>query len=319
MKDCYGRNIDYLRISITDKCNLRCRYCMPENGISLLNHAHILRYEEIYLFLKAAVKNGIKKVRITGGEPLTRRGIVDFVSMVRSFDKIEDIAITTNGILLPDMAKKLKNAGLDRVNISLDTLDSEKYFYITRGGSLKDALLAIDKASEYFPVKINSVLIKNFNENEFDDFVLLAMKYNMQVRFIEKMPVGYGAVNFDEEYVSCDELVKKAEKISCGEPFNDGVATVYPLGKERAAIGFITPLIHKFCTGCNKIRLTSDGKVKTCLFSQNEYDIKPYINSETEMDKFYKEMITKKEEQHFINNKNQNQWIQNRDMNKIGG
>lgn len=273
MIDQQGRNITYLRISVTDKCNLRCTYCMPEEGVSPLCHGDIMSVEETIDAAKAAADLGISKIRITGGEPLVRKGIIELCGGIARIPEIEEICITTNGTLLPTYAKALRAAGVDRLNISLDTLDPQKYEKITRIGNLKQALDGIRAAKEagFTDLKINVVLMAGFNDNEIPEFVALTKDENLDVRFIELMPIGSGAQM--DAYVSCDRVLDAVPSLV---PLHkaDGVAELYRLPDGLGRIGLIRAISCKFCRQCNKIRLTADGHLKPCLHSDIEFSIK---------------------------------------------
>ncbi len=277
--DSFQRPINYLRISVTDRCNLRCVYCMPEEGVSLMSHADILSYEEIYRVVEVAAQMGIDRVRLTGGEPLVRAGVPELVRMIAGIDSITDIALTTNGILLPKYAAELKEAGLKRVNVSLDTLKPDRFRQITRCGELKDTLLGIDKASEFAldPVKINMVVMAGINDDEIIDFAKKTIDEGWHVRFIEHMPV------LDEEsltprLVSVSEIRSKIESLGKLEPYQhkvgNGPAKYYRLPGASGTIGFITPVTEHFCYRCNRLRLTADGKLRPCLLSEEEIDVR---------------------------------------------
>lgn len=275
MIDNYGRVIDYMRISVTELCNLRCRYCMPEEGIVKRAHDEMMTAEETIDAVKAAVSLGIKKIRITGGEPLVKRGIVRLCDAISAIDGVEELCITTNGTLLPKFGKELREAGVSRVNISLDTLDPDKYREITRVGELSEALAGIDAAFEagFDKIKINNVLMGGFNDDEIADFVRLTVDRPIEVRFIELMPIG-GGMDFDRSgFISCQQVLSKVPEL---EPLerSEGVAVLYRLPGAKGRIGLIRPISCEFCGDCNKIRLTSDGMLKPCLHSDAELCIK---------------------------------------------
>lgn len=282
MLDKYNRDINYLRVSITDRCNLRCVYCMPKEGLSLIGHDDILRYEEILRIIRVAVGMGIKKVRLTGGEPLIRRGLVEFISSLNKIEALKDISLTTNGILLEAYAERLFNAGLKRINISLDSLNAQKYAQITRGGDLKTVLRGIDEVFRigFWPIKINIVAIKGFNDDEIIDFAKLTLDKPYQIRFIELMTVGRTGLNYDGKYISSDQIKSCIANSYWLEPVdgitnqNDGPAEMYKIRDGVGKIGFISPLSHKFCFKCNRLRLTSDGQIRSCLLSDEEFDLK---------------------------------------------
>lgn len=315
MKDLQGRKINYLRISVTDLCNLRCKYCMPHSGVEKFPHENILTVEEIIKVTEEFTKLGIDKVRLTGGEPLVRNGILDIVKGIGKLDKIKDFAMTTNGIYLYENAEKLKNLGLDRVNISLDTLDSEKYFKITRGGDIKKVFKGIKKALDVGlkPIKLNVVLLKGFNDDEIDDFINLTKEEEIEVRFIELMPIGEG-INFKDNYINNEEIIKlNKDLIKIESQDKSSPAEYYKLKGAKGKIGFINPLSCSFCDNCNRLRLTADGKIKNCLHGKEEYDIRKYINNG--LNERIIEIVNKKPERHLLN-----QGIYtNKEMNKIGG
>lgn len=275
MIDNYGRVIDYMRISVTELCNLRCRYCMPEDRIVKRAHDEMMTAEETIDAVKAAVSLGIKKIRITGGEPLVKRGIVRLCSAISAIEGVEELCITTNGTLLPKFGKELREAGVSRVNISLDTLDPDKYREITRVGELSEALAGIDAAFKagFDNIKINNVLMGGFNDDEIEDFVKLTVDRPIEVRFIELMPIG-GGMDFDRSgFISCQQVLSKVPEL---EPLerSEGVAVLYRLPGAEGRVGLIRPISCEFCGDCNKIRLTSDGMLKPCLHSDAELCIK---------------------------------------------
>lgn len=282
--DSFGRKITYLRVSITDRCNYRCTYCKPAEQFKFIPHEEILRYEEIVEIIEEAVDLGITKVRITGGEPLVRKGIVDFVKKLKRIEKLEDISLTTNGFFLVEYAEKLKVAGLNRVNISLDSLQKNKYRKITRGGNLERVLKGIDSALKagLLPIKINTVLIKGTNNDEVEDFVRLTLERPLNIRFIELMPSGEKATdNYKGKFISVleikESLAKKYSFNSINTSSGNGPAKYYEIEGGKGTIGFITALSQHFCQSCNRIRLTSDGKIRPCLFSNQEIDLKKAI------------------------------------------
>lgn len=268
MRDQFEREITYLRVSVTDLCNLRCRYCMPE-GVCQMRHEDILSFEEIVEIVSAAAELGVRKVRITGGEPLVRRGCVDLVRMVAAIPRIGEVDMTTNGVLLARDAAALKAAGLKRVNISLDSLDPEKYKDITGGGDLKAAVAGIKAAFDagLTPVKINTVLIGGFNDDEIPAFVELTRRYPVELRFIELMPMGgqFGK----EAYVPGSRVLEMVPALA---PISQdgGVAQLYRLPDGKGRVGLISPLSRHFCGTCNRLRLTSEGNLKPCLHSDQE-------------------------------------------------
>lgn len=273
--------IDYLRISITDRCNLRCVYCMPAEGVQSLSHDQILTYEEIGAFTKAAAEAGIRRVRITGGEPLVRKGAPDLVRMLGAIDPGLSISLTTNGLLLARYASELKQAGLRRVNISVDTLDPERYANITRIGRIEDALAGLDAALDagLDPVKVNVVVLKGLNDDP-RPFADLARERPVHVRFIEYMPY------FDEPgkwYVPSDVIKERLAALGTIEevesPEGWGPASYFKLSGSEGTLGLISPVSCHFCPSCNRLRLTADGKMRTCLFDSNGLDVKSDIRA----------------------------------------
>ena len=293
MKDSHGRVIDYLRISLTDRCNFRCIYCMPEEGVCAMSHDEILRIEEIETIARVATRIGIKSVRLTGGEPLVRKGVADLVHSLHEMPGIENISMTTNGVLLPKMADELKRAGLSRVNISLDTLDPDQFEFITRVGKIESTLAGIDAALEagFNPVKINAVTVRSLNQ-DFLAFAKLSIDRPLHVRFIEYMPVGTstgsdGTGWGKQDVVPSEELLgiinERAreeglpELVPAGnddKPIGWGPARYFEFPGAKGTVGFISPLSRHFCSECNRLRLTADGKLRPCLFSDREVDVR---------------------------------------------
>lgn len=282
MQDCFQREINYLRVSVTDRCNLRCRYCMPEEGVVLKGYRDILSLEEIARLVSCAAELGIKKVRLTGGEPLVRRGLAGLVQLIGDVSGIEEIALTTNGMLLPRHAGELKAAGLDRVNISLDTMDPEKFRYITRSGILDRVLAGIEAAlaAGLGPVKLNMVVVKGFNDDEILDFARLTLGRPLHVRFVELMPVGEGR---GEGFLPLGEVRERIAAHFSLEPRHDlpgnGPADYYTIPGAAGRIGFIAAMSRRFCKSCNRLRLTTDGKIRPCLQKEIEVDVMRLLRS----------------------------------------
>lgn len=302
MIDKYGRNINYLRVSLTDRCNLRCIYCMPEEGVPKLEHKDILRFEDVIKIVKASASLGINKIRYTGGEPLILKGIDNLIYETSIIEGIKDISITTNGILLYDAAEELKKAGLNRVNISLDTLKEERFYNITRGGSLKKVLQAIEKCISlgYKQVKINAVLLKDINDDEIEDFINLTKEFPIHVRFIELMPMGQASSLYEKGNIKCDEIIKKFSNLIPIYNEKSSTAELYKLPNAKGIVGFIRPISCKFCEACNRIRLTSTGTIKPCLHSEKEYNLKEYIQSEELLVSALKKIILDKPSEHHL-------------------
>jgi len=310
MKDKFNREINYLRISLTDKCDLRCCYCMSEKGIEKKSHDEILSEEELLDVVNEAVKLGINKVRLTGGEPLVKKNILSIIEKISRINGINDLSLTTNGTRLKEMAFDLKKAGLNRINISLDTLNKDKYKYITRCGDINNVLDGLKKAKEvgFDKIKINVVLIKGFNDDEIKDFINLTVDEDIDVRFIELMPMINDEIN--KSYVS-NQIV--LEKVNLDYLGTQGVAEMYKLSNGKGKVGLISAISNSFCNKCNKIRLTADGKLKPCLHSNIEIPIK---GVEDKKEALIQAIKDKPEEHKDLLHKLSEA---NREMNKIGG
>ena len=279
--DSYQRPITYLRVSVTDRCNLRCVYCMPAEGVQLRKHEEILRYEEIARVVRAAVELGIRFVRLTGGEPLVRRGVVDLVRMLRAIPDLEELTMTTNGTLLAAQAQPLAEAGLDRVNISLDSLRPERFRHITRLGSLEDVLAGIEAAEEagLVPIKLNTVVMRGLNDDEVADLARLTLEHPWHVRFIELMPLGPSISWAEDRYVPSSEVrgrieAELGELAPAESPQGNGPARSFRLEGALGTVGFISPWSEHFCAKCNRMRLTADGRLRPCLLSDLEVDLR---------------------------------------------
>jgi molybdenum cofactor biosynthesis protein A, bacterial len=284
---------------------------MPKEGLSIIGHDDILRYEEILRVVKVAVKAGIVKVRVTGGEPLVRKGIVGFLASLRAIDDLKDISLTTNGILLETFAERLYGSGVKWINISLDSLDSQKYNMITRGGNLKAVLRGIDTAHRvgFSPIKINVVTIKGFNEGEILDFAELTMEKPYQIRFIELMPIGEAGIDNNGRFMSSKYVREKIERFyeldrveGNGNTMN-GPARLYRIKGAAGQIGFISSMSHSFCKSCNRLRLTADGHLRACLLSGEEVDVKGPLRagcSDLKLENLVKMIIAKKPMRHNI-------------------
>jgi GTP 3',8-cyclase len=279
--DSYARTIDYLRVSITDLCNLRCLYCRPPEGVKLITHEEILRYEEILALIGAARDLGIRKIRITGGEPLVRRGVLGFLAGVTSLKGIEDVGLTTNGVLLAAMAKDLRTAGLKRVNISLDSLRGDVFARITGADMLQQVLKGIDAALEegFDPVKINVVLLRGVNEPDIPAFGKLTMDRPLDVRFIERMPFGGETLPQSPEpfsAITALDMIRSTlgELVPQQRDRMDGPASMFKLRGAKGRIGIIDPVTGHFCGTCNRLRLTARGTLRPCLMGSHEIDVK---------------------------------------------
>ncbi len=293
MRDSYGREITYLRVSVTELCNLRCRYCMPAEGICKREHEEMLSEEEIVLAIETAASLGITKLRITGGEPLVKKNIVSICEKAAKVPGIRELCLTTNGTLLPQLAGPLKKAGVDRLNISLDTLDREKYRYITRLGELDQAIAGIEAALSvgFERIKLNAVLIGGFNDDEIPRLAELTRTWPVDLRFIEMMPMYDGGDFSAGSFIPCDTVLQKLPGL-VEEPRDGGVARLYRLPGAQGRIGLISPLSSHFCGECNRIRLTADGKLKPCLHGREEFSVKG-LDAEGMREQFVKAILSK--------------------------
>jgi cyclic pyranopterin phosphate synthase len=307
--DSHGRRIDYLRISLTDRCNLRCVYCMPKDGVVWKDPAEILSYDEIVRLASIAVEEGIGKIRLTGGEPLVRGGVAGLVSRLHEIEGVESLALTTNATLLPRFAAELREAGLERINISLDSLDPASYKAITRGGHLEDALAGIDAAFEagFAPIKLNVVVVRSLHQDLLG-FAKLTLDRPLHVRFIEYMPLG-GAEDGSgchsdggtgwtaEDSVPSEEVLELVSAAAVADglgeltavapensPGGSGPARYYRLEGSQGTVGVISPLSHHFCADCNRLRLTADGRLRPCLFCDDELDVRTALRTGTDED-----------------------------------
>lgn len=319
MIDEHGRNIDYARISLTDKCNLRCAYCMPEDKVyenNLINNT--LSFNDYKFIINGLEQVGIKKIRFTGGEPLLYPHLIELIKYTYHECKIDDISITTNGIGLNEIAYELKKSGLKTVNINLESLKSYKYKSITRGGNLTDVLKSINRCLELgIKVKINCVVIKGFNDDELYDFIDMTNYYPIDVRFIELMPIGEGKYFFENGYFNITKFINENENLYKIKDEKGSSAKLYQAKYAKGRVGIVTSLSYPFCNTCNKIRITSDGKIKSCLHSNEETDITYYFNKPIIFKQILKEIIFKKPDKHnLLENKCS---YTNRDMYEIGG
>ena len=317
MRDNFGREITYMRMSVTELCDLRCRYCMPPDGICKRSCDGLLTEDEMINAVKAAAGLGVKKLRITGGEPLVKKNILSICERAVSVEGINEVDITTNGTALPRLARSLKTVGVKRLNISLDTLDAEKYRYITRTGELENAIRGIEAALEadFEKIKLNAVLIGGFNDGEIPALAELTRKYPLDMRFIELMPM-YDSGDFGRDaFIPCTVVTDKLkELVPVGA--DGGVAKLFRLPEAKGNIGLISPVSAHFCAECSRIRLTADGKLKPCLHSDAEYPIKG-LDLE-EMKKQFEKAICNKPEWHgLLDASNRSQ--AGRNMNEIGG
>jgi len=309
MIDNHNRVVNYLRISVTDRCNFRCVYCMPPNGVHWLDHSEVLTYEEILRLVAVFSREGISKIRLTGGEPLVRSGLANLIHEIKIMGVIDDISLTTNGSLLPPMAHNLKTAGLDRVNISLDTVNPARFQRITTCGRLDDTLHGIESALDagLTPLKINVVLTESLLEADLAYFIQQVYRHPISVRFIEYMPIGGTGVGNGPDIGTIKKMLSMAVGRQALRPVinvrGNGPAKYYQLPKARGTFGFITPISDHFCGECNRLRLTADGKLRPCLLSNKEIDVKtPLRNgaSDRELALLFHEAIREKPHEHSL-------------------
>ena len=287
LQDDFSRTISYLRLSLTDRCNLRCLYCMTEgqahDSFIPLKHSDLFSYEELIRVVRLAVELGINKVRLTGGEPLTRRNVMYLVRQLAGIEGLHDIRITTNGVLLAKYADELYEAGVRKVNVSLDTLKRERFKIISGRDYFNEVWQGIEKvlAMGFSPVKLNMVVMRGINDDELLDFARLSMEKELHVRFIEFMPIGTASRWREETFVSSDEIIERISTMGTLRPepvpVSDGPAKLYRLNDGRGCIGMISPLSHHFCKNCNRLRLTADGKLRPCLLSDEEIDLREIV------------------------------------------
>ena len=312
MEDQFGRKVDYLRLSVTDLCNYRCQYCMPEEGVCKRKHEDILSVEECIEIARAAAECGVTKVRLTGGEPLVRRGILDICRGISAIPEIRELCLTTNGALLPELAKPLREAGVDRLNISLDTLRPDRFADMTRLGKLEDVFQGIKAAAEagFTGTKLNAVLIKGFNDDEILDLVDIARRYPVEVRFIELMPIGEGRSG---QFLPAEAVLSACPDLRPME--GSGVARRYRPPGGRGTVGLIQPMSCRFCDRCNRIRVTADGKLKPCLHSSQELPLRGLHGED--LRRAIREGVAAKPAEHHMTPTSPSQ--AGRNMNQIGG
>ena len=302
--DSFQRHINYLRISVTDRCNLRCIYCMPPEGIPRMPHSEVLSYEEISTVAQIGAELGINKIRLTGGEPLVRAELPKLVKMLSQIEGIDEVSLTTNGTLLKRYGLELRRAGLSRVNVSLDTLKADRFRHITRLGKLKDALDGIEAArgAGLHPVKINMVVMRGINDDEVLDFANMTYKEGWHVRFIELMPFA-DVTKFIPSSEIRQRIVSLGTLKPCSPITGNGPARYYRLPGARGTIGFISPITEHFCSSCNRMRLTSDGRLCPCLLADNEIDLKGLLRhnaSLQELERLILKAVASKPERHHL-------------------
>jgi GTP 3',8-cyclase len=307
MRDQFGRGIDYLRISVTDKCNLRCTYCMPVEGLAWIDRDEFLTYEEIASVVRQMAGQGLRRVRITGGEPLVRRDLPDLVRLLAGIAGIEDIALSTNAVLLPQFGRELRDAGVTRLNVSLDTLRRERFRQVARRPErfFDETLRGLEVAERlgFAPLKINTVLLRGLNDDEIPDFARITRERPWHVRFIELMPTGDN-LHLSERFLSTDVVLQKLQGIGdlrpTEGPVGNGPATYFRFDGAPGTVGVITPLSHNYCDRCNRMRLTADGRLRTCLFGTHEVDLKGPLRATGDVLPAVRSALEGKPERHFL-------------------
>jgi cyclic pyranopterin phosphate synthase len=328
--DTFGRLHDYLRISVTDRCNLRCVYCMPAEGMEFDPTDKLLTFEEITEVVRVTARMGVKKIRLTGGEPLVRRDLDQLVGMIAEVPGIEDIALTTNGIFLAAKAAKLKAAGLTRVNISLDSLQAGRFSFITRGGDVRRVLHSIDTCLELgiTPIKLNVVLMRGINEDEIEDFLRLSIESPLQIRFIEYMPIGHQNEAWKNAYLPLTEVMERCNQqgwriVPTDEVYGNGPSRNYRIEGAIGSFGLIHPISDHFCETCNRLRLTADGHIKPCLYWSDEFNVRKWIGNEAAMQDLFLQAMNLKPRNHemaqALDDGNQSHRPTARRMSQIGG
>lgn len=309
LQDGFRRAINYMRISVTDRCNLRCVYCMPAEGMPWMPHEDVLSFEEIERIVTATAAVGMRKIRITGGEPLVRRGLVDLVGRLAAVPGIDDVAMTTNAMLMPQYADGLVKAGLKRINVSLDTLRPDRFATIARASGLEKVLKGIEAAEQagLTPIKINAVVLRGVNDDEVVDLARLTVDRPWHVRFIEAMPLG-GNLSVEEQgFVSADEIMERLGELGGLEespgPNGNGPARYFKIPGAKGTVGVISPMSHFYCESCNRVRLSADGRLRLCLFSDEEIDLRAPLRagaSAQEIVALFRQAIRTKPERHHL-------------------
>ena len=307
LKDQFGRSIEYLRISVTDRCNFRCLYCMPAEGLPWLPKAEILSYEEIADIVGQLAPLGLRRLRVTGGEPTIRPNLEHLIRLLRAVPEIEDIALSTNGARLPELAPRLRDAGLDRINMSADSLRPDRIAAIARrnlGFAPAAAALAAQDAG-LGPIKINVVVMRGINDDEIEDFARLTLDHPWHVRFIELMPVGEMSGLTWEHVVPSDEVLSRIASLGAlapddGPPRGNGPAQYYRLAGGHGTVGVITPMTHTYCGSCNRVRLTADGRLRTCLFGDHEVVLRDALRAGIPLEPLFRDALANKPKEHAL-------------------
>ncbi|MES2180240.1 MAG: GTP 3',8-cyclase MoaA [Gemmatimonadota bacterium] len=308
LRDQFGRSIEYLRISVTDKCNFRCRYCMPLEGLPWLPKSEILTYEEIREVVSQLAPLGLRRIRITGGEPTIRPQLDTLIRFIREVPGVEDIALSTNGVKLPEMAARLAGAGLDRVNISADSLRQDRIVSIARRdlGFEPVASAKAAQAAGLGPIKLNVVVMRGVNDDEVADFARLTIENPWHVRFIELMPVGSLEALTDDHVVPSDEVLARIQDAlgpltsSAGPARGNGPAAYFQLEGAAGTVGVITPMTHTYCGSCNRVRLTADGRLRTCLFGDHEVDLRGPLRAGEALEPYFRQALADKPQEHAL-------------------
>ncbi|HIA74079.1 MAG TPA: GTP 3',8-cyclase MoaA [Gemmatimonadetes bacterium] len=307
MIDQFGRRVEYLRVSVTDKCNLRCIYCMPLEGLTWLKRDELLDYEEIETVIRTMAGMGLRRVRITGGEPLIRRDLPDLIRKISAIREIEDLSLSTNAVLLADQAQELKDAGIQRLNISLDSLQQERVDEIARRpGSFHKIFEGLEAAERvgFTPIKVNVVLIRDRNDDEIEDFARITKERPWHVRFIEVMPTGSNLDLSANSFVSCQEALRRVRAMDKLEPvdgpFGNGPADYYRFPGAPGTVGVITPMSHNYCHRCNRMRLTAAGQLRPCLFGEIETNLRDPLRAGQDLRPLIEETLQIKPERHYL-------------------
>lgn len=307
MKDGFGRRIEYLRVSVTDKCNLRCVYCMPMEGMPWMRRDELLTYEEIEVVVRTLAGMGLKRVRITGGEPLVRRDLPELVRLLASIPGIDDLSLSTNAVLLADQAEALKEAGIGRLNVSLDSLRPDRVEAIARRPGCFDPIMEGFDAAErvgFDPIKVNVVLIRGQNDDEVEDFAAITRERPWHVRFIELMPTGANLDLSANQFFSCQEALARLRAVDRLEPvegpWGNGPATYYRFPGAPGTVGVITPMSHTYCDRCNRMRLTADGHLRPCLFGDLQTNLRDPLRAGADLVPLIEETLRIKPERHYL-------------------